>query len=104
MPLNCWLVSRWLWLRGRMRPYWWTRRSLHFNGAVPHSGVAYHGPWRKVYVVEYVPPKADLWSARNMLFLFRGSYRMWEFRAEECTRLHSLMEVAEFLASKGVVE
>lgn len=104
IPLNCWLVSRWLWLKGHMKPYWWTRRSLHFRGAVPHSGVAYHGPWKKVYVVEYVPPKKALGSSRNMLLLFNGSYRVWEFKAAKCTRFESLDKVTQFLAVKGVVE
>ena len=70
-----------------------------------HSGVAYHGPsgvrsmsWSTYHL------KQTYGLLRNMLFLFRGSYWVWEFRAEECTRPHSLMEVAELWPAKIVEE
>lgn len=92
LPLNCWLVAMWVWGASRMRAYVWTRRSLHFGGRVLHFGTAHHGGFRRVVVIEYVPPKSRLWTLGNMLVLFDGSYRVWEFRAVRVRRFRTLAE------------
>lgn len=92
IPLNCWVVAMWIWLVSHMRAYVWTRRSLSFRGLVPHFGTAHHGGFRRGVVIEYVPPKRELGSMRNMLVLFDGSYRVWEFRAVRVRRFRTLAE------------
>lgn len=96
-PLNCWLVAMWIWLASRMRAYVWTRRSLHLRGLVPHFGTAHPGGFRRGVVIEYIPPRRALGTLRNLVVLFRGDYRVWEFRAvrvRRCTTLADAMAIA----------
>lgn len=85
-----------------MRGYWWTRRSLHFGGLIPHSGVAYQGRFRHLLVMEYIPPKSKLGTVENVIVLFFGRYRVWEFRAVCVRRFDSMVEVEEYLKREGV--
>lgn len=100
IPLNCWLVAMWIWGASRMRSYAWTRRSLHFHGLVPHFGTAHHAGFRRGAIIEYIPPKRALWSVRNLLVLFDGSYRVWEFRAVRVRRFRSLKEAMEVVRNE----
>lgn len=77
---NCWLVAMWIWLAGHCRQYAWIRRSHSFGGLIPHFGIAERLGWRYLRVIEYVPPKADLGTRRNLLLLFSGHYRVWHLR------------------------
>lgn len=95
--LNCWIVSIWLWVASRGRSLLWMRRSLHFLGLIPHSGTAHHGGWRRMYLTEYIPCKAALWSRRNFVLLFEGRYRVWEFRAVRCRSFRTMAEVRKHL-------
>lgn len=36
--------------------------------------------------IEYIPPKRDLWTRRNKLILFDGTYRVWHFRVAAVRR------------------
>ncbi|MCB1955211.1 MAG: hypothetical protein KDG55_06015 [Rhodocyclaceae bacterium] len=103
-PSNCQLAALRLWLKTRFRGYWWARRSLHFAGVVVHSGVAYHGPFRRLFVAEFVPPKSALWTWQNMLVLFFGRYRVWEFRLVRCRRFSTVAQLEAYLQSQGVKE
>lgn len=97
--LNCWIVALWLWLsslRGTTRRYLWTRKSYSFKGRVLHSGVAQGIGWKSLSIVEYIPPKHDLWSRRNVLILFSGKYRVWRLRVEEVRRFDSKEEALAF--------
>lgn len=75
---NCIIVAVVIWLRAwRIKPYIFVRRSFSFRGVVPHSGAVIPIGFRRLAVIEACPPKADLWSARNMLVFFEPSYRVW---------------------------
>jgi len=78
--LNCLIVAMWIWLGGRCRGYIFARRSLHFLGKVLHFGTADAGRWKMIKVIEYIPPKKDLWTRRNILLVFEGTYRVWYLR------------------------
>lgn len=102
--LNCWIVAMWLWAVSRLRAYVWTRRSIHFRGLVPHFGTAHPAGWRRAHVVEYIPPKRDLWTPRNFLVLFSGSYRVWEFRAVRVRRFSSLQAARRWMAREEPID
>ena len=87
--LNCWVVAMWIWLAGHCRQYAWVRRSHSFRGMIPHFGIAERSRWRGLRVIEYVPPKSALWSRRNKLLFFDGSYRVWHFRLVSVRRHRS---------------
>ena len=75
---NCIIVSITVWIKAwRLKPYLFGRRSFSFGGWVPHSGAVIPIGFRRLAVIEDCPPKADLWSARNMLVFFEPSYRVW---------------------------
>lgn len=98
--LNCLIVALWLWLRSWGKAYIWTRRSLHFKGTVPHAGTAHRMRGKRgIAVVEYVPPKNDLWTRRNMLVVFDGTYRVWEMRPVSVKRFKTMREVTAWLNS-----
>jgi len=100
IPLNCIVVSLWLWIRSKFRGYLWVRRSIHFSGLIPHSGVALRKSGKTVYIVEYIPPKNKLLTRENMLVLFDGTYRVWEMRAVSVKRLKSMVEVYDLTDSE----
>lgn len=97
IPLNCLIVALWLWFRSRGRAYLWVRRSLHFAGLVPHAGTAHVAKDGTLMVVEYVPPKNDLWTRKNMLVLFDGTYRVWEMRPVSVRRFKTMEEVTAWM-------
>ena len=83
---NCWLVAMWIWGMSWFKSYAFIRRSLSLKGLVPHFGNAHHAGWKYLRVVEYVPPKRDLWTRRNVLLLFEGHYRVWHLRVKRVRR------------------
>lgn len=99
--LNCWIVAIWLWAASRGRALIWMRRSLHFRGVIPHAGTCHHAGRRRMRMVEYIPCKAALWSRRNFVFLFDGTYRVWEFRAVRVRRFSSMRAVRAYLRGKA---
>lgn len=84
--LNCWIVAMWLWLLSHGRRYLWVIRSHSFRGLIPHFGVAERCGWRYLRAIEYIPPKSKLWTSKNVLIAFDGSYRVWHFRVEAVRR------------------
>lgn len=90
--LNCWIVAMWLWVLGHCKHYAWIRRSYSFKGYLPHFGIAEHGGWKYLRVVEYIPPKKK-WTRKNFLVAFEGSYRVWHFRLVSVRR-HASKELA----------
>ena len=76
----------WIWAAGMFRHYAWVTRSHSFKGMIPHFGAARPSRWKTLKVVEYIPPKRDLWTPRNKLLLFAGTYRVWHFRISRVTR------------------
>jgi len=102
--LNCWIVALWLWVPTLFTPdrrYIWSRKSYSFKGRVPHAGVAQAIGWKSLAVIEYIPPKHDLWTRRNILILFAGKYRVWRLRVEEVRRFDSRAEALAFAYFKG---
>lgn len=83
---NCWLVAMWIWIAGWCRGYAYVRRSYSFRGLLPHFGTAASVGWRYLRAIEYVPPKRQLWTDKNILFLFSGHYRVWHFRVMSVRR------------------
>lgn len=99
-PLNCWLVALWLWFASRGRALIWMRRSQHFSGLIPHSGTAHHGGWRRMYLVEYIPLQAERRGWRSFGVLFRGRYRVWEFRAVRVRSFTTMSEAQAHLIGR----
>lgn len=93
--LNCWLVAMWIWLAGHCRQYIWTRRSHSFKGKILHFGAANAAFWKTVKVIEYIPPKRHLWTRRNKLLLFEGTYRVWHLRVHTVRRHRSRQSALE---------
>lgn len=95
----------WLWLASfgrKSRRYAWIRWSYAFRGFIPHFGVAEGVRWKTLSVVEYIPPKADCGTWRNLVILFRGRYRVWRFRIEAVKRFDTRQEALAFaLFKKG---
>lgn len=80
---NCLIVAAVVWvsaMRKGRKPYVYVRPSFHFKGLVPHSGVAMKRAFRELAVIEACPPKADLWTRKNVLVLFEPTYRVWVLR------------------------
>ncbi len=77
---NCWIVAMWLWAASEMKSYAWIRRSYAFLRAIPHFGVAEAIGWRYLRTIEFIPPKRRLWTRKNWLLCFEGSYRVCHFR------------------------
>lgn len=98
--LNCWLVALRLWKQSRGRALIWMRRSLHFKGVIPHSGTMHHAGWRQVRMVEYIPYHAKVWSRDNLVFLFRGRYRVWDLRVVGRKSFETREEMEAYLGSK----
>lgn len=97
LRLNCWLVAVWFWVTSRFRAAIWTRRSLRFGGLIPHAGTAQRFGWRRFMAVEYVPHHSELWTLKNWMLLFDGTYRVWEFRAVRCRRFSTATEAMAFM-------
>lgn len=76
----------WFWGVGHFRQYVWVRRSHSFNGWIPHFGWAGPAGLRYLRVIEYVPPKRDLWTPKNWLFMFEGHYRVWHLEVKAVGR------------------
>lgn len=91
----------WFWLASRMRAYLWTRRSHHFAGLIPHFGTCHVGQARQLFALEYVPPKRDLWTPRNMALFFDGAYRVWEFRAIGVRRFKTARAASDWITKRG---
>ena len=74
-----------LWLASRGREYSIVRRSRHFSGLLPHFLYGSRAGWRYIKVIEYIPPKNQLWR-HDFVLCFPGSYRVWHFRVESVRR------------------
>jgi len=92
---NCWIAAMWIWAAGMFRQYAWVRRSHSFGGMVPHFGAARSGRWKSLKVIEYIPPRGVLWTPKNKLLLFAGSYRVWHFRISKVRRHRTHREAME---------
>jgi len=90
--LNCWVVAMYLWLAGCARQYAWVRRSHAFRGTILHFGYAGTTGWRRLTVIEFIPPKGKLWSRDNVVLFFRGRYRVWHFYLTAVSSHNSLAQ------------
>jgi hypothetical protein len=57
------------------------RRSRPFL-LVPHFIATVPSRWRHFFAVEYIPPRRRRWTFDDFVLLFRGRYRVTEYRAE----------------------
>lgn len=75
--LNCWLVAMW---------FWW------------HVWAEYLVAVRRSRVWWFVPPKHKRWTVHDFVLLFRGRYRVTEFRAVRVQWFDSRAEVLAWQA------
>ncbi len=94
--LNCWLVAMWIWSMGRSKYPVAVRRS-HSFWFVPHFIATMPSKWRHFLSVEFVPVKGERWTTRDFVLLFRGRYRVVEFRAQRVVYFDSYAELAAWL-------
>ena len=92
--LNCWLVAMWFWCRSLCRYPVAIRRSHTFL-FVPHFVATLPGKWRHFYAVEYIPPRRRRWTLDDFFLLFRGRYRVTEYRAVSVHGFDTRDEVIE---------
>lgn len=78
--LNCWLVAMFFWGRSWCAYPVAIRRS-HAFVLVPHFIATLPGRWRHFHAVEYIPPRRRRWTLDDFVLLFRGRYRVTEYRA-----------------------
>jgi hypothetical protein len=76
---NCWIEAMRLWLRFWARYPIAVRRS-HKLPLLPHFSVALPSRWRHFQLVEYEPPRNKRWTPSDCVAVFRGRYRVTEFR------------------------
>lgn len=68
--------------------FWWHTRAAcpvairrsHAFWWFPHFVATLPGRWRRFYSVEYVPPRRKRWTREDFVMLFRGRYRVTEYR------------------------
>ena len=99
--LNCMIAALWIWVAGRCRGYLWTRRSLSFKGFIPHMGVALRSGFRRLAVVEYIPPKRL--SVKNFVLLFRGTWRVWHINVISVRRFKTKREAVLSVGNTPIV-
>ena len=78
--LNCWLVAMWFFGKSWFAYPVAIRRS-HALLIVPHFIATLPGKWRHFFAVEYIPPRRRRWTLDDFVLLFRGRYRVTEYRA-----------------------
>lgn len=100
--LNCWVVAMWLWVMSRARHAAWVRRSRSFSGMVAHFGTIEHTRGREYATIEYIPPKSELWTRRNILIAFRGRYKVTVFRAARVRHFERYEDMREYVESLRV--
>lgn len=76
---NCWFVAMWFWLKFKAKHPVGIRRSRYF-WFIPHFITTIPGTYRRFYAVEYIPPKHKRWTKDDFVLLFRGRYRLTEYR------------------------
>lgn len=92
--LNCWIVAMWFWCRSRGAYPVAIRRSHAFL-LVPHFIATLPGRWRHFLAVEYIPPRRRRWTLDDFVLLFRGRYRVTEYRAVSVRWFDTRDEVIE---------
>jgi len=66
---------------------------------VPHFGTIEHTKGREYATIEYIPPKADLWTPRNFLVAFHGRYKVTTFRAVRVRHFTEYAEMRKYVES-----
>ena len=95
--MNCWLVAMWFWGRSCCSHPVAIRRS-HAFPLVPHFIAAVPSRWRHFFAVEHIPPKRRRWTLDDFVLLFRGRYRVTEYRAVRVKWFDSRAEVMAWTA------
>jgi len=89
----------WIWIMARARHAVWVRRSRSFYGMIPHFGTIEHTKGREYATIEYIPPKADLWTPRNVVVAFHGRYKVTTFRAVRVRHFDTMNAMDAYLRS-----
>lgn len=79
--LNCWIVAMRLWLQEK-GVYPVAIRSSHVWRFIPHFIATLPGRWRHFYAIDFVPPRRVRWTRLDFVMLFRGRYRVVEYRVK----------------------
>ena len=95
--LNCWLVAMWFWGHALAACPVAVRRS-HVFALVPHFVATLPGRWRHFLAVEFIPPRRRRWTRDDFVLLFRGRYRVTEYRAVSVQWFDSRAEVMAWAA------
>lgn len=93
--LNCWLVAMWFWGHAWAEYPVAVRRS-HVWWFIPHFIATLPGQWRHFYAVDFIPPKRKRWTLQDFVLLFRGTYRVIEFRAVSVQHFSTREEVLAY--------
>lgn len=97
--LNCWIVAMWVWGHSWAKYPIAVRRS-HAFWFVPHFIATLPSRWRHFYAVEFVPPKGQCWTALDFVLLFRGRYRVTEYRVTNVIWFDSRSEIIAWYARR----
>ncbi len=95
--LNCWIVAMWFWGHAWAEFPVAVRRS-HVWWCVPHFIATLPGRWRHFFAVEFVPPRHQRWTRSDFVLMFRGRYRVTEYRATSVQWFDSRAEVMAWTA------
>lgn len=70
----------------RSRAWWW----------VPHFIVTVPSTWGRFVAVEFVPPRKRRWSRDDMVVIFRGRYRVVEYKVSQVLWFDTKEEVLQW--------
>ncbi len=93
--LNCWIVAMWFWGRS-WAAYPVAIRRSHAIWFIPHFIATLPGSWRHFFAVEFVPPRRSRWTTRDFVLLFRGHYRVTEYRVVTVQRFDTVAQVLAY--------
>ena len=88
--------------------FWWHFRQAYPVGVrrshafpwVPHFVAAIPGRWRRFLAVEYIPPRRRRWTQEDFVVLFRGRYRVTEYRAIRVMWFDTREQVIEWVCKQ----
>lgn len=73
-------------------------RRSHVLWFVPHFIATLPCRWRHFFAVEFVPPRRRRWTRDDFVLLFRGRYRVTEYRAISVQWFNSRADVMAWAA------
>ncbi len=98
--VNCWIVAMMVWWMTRATCPVGIRRSRPF-WFIPHFVATMPGRWRSFYSVEVIPPRRMRWTRNDFVLLFRGKYRVVEYRAIIVRRFNTREEAYSWMGENN---